>query len=213
MLGKYICCSFHLVVKPKSERQHFSYSVQWKGCFILDLSVFSQLASISFQLCLPCSPDFLIWWLFHSTCVVLKSWVLESTFPLEYFWSCLLQHFYFFSIWAMCNMRIWYKGNQNAGVSIHSSVIISVGFPLLVSLIHSLSCCRWEGMCGLKPAGAHCSLQNSSCLFFRLWWTEEVFTPPVLVSQTWDIHIFLMHSKWNVYTTNWSSQLLIGFFM
>lgn len=40
---------------------------------------------------------------------------------------------------------------------------------------------------------------------------SQVFTPPTLVSQTWDIHTFLLHSKRNVYTTSWSSQLLIGF--
>lgn len=67
-------------------------------------------------------------------------------------------------------------------------------------------------MCGLKPSGAHCSLENSSCVVFKLCWTEPgIYSPHADVSQTWDIHTFLMHSKRNVYTTSLSSQLLIGF--
>lgn len=49
--------------------------------------------------------------------------------------------------------------------------------------MHSLSGCWWEGMCGLKPAGAHCSLQNPSCLVFILWWTEPgIYSPHADVS-------------------------------
>lgn len=126
---------------------------------------------------------FFAWWLFHIMCVVLKSWVLESAFPLEYFLFLSLAAFFFFSIWEMSNIRIWYKGNQNTGISIHSSITIPVGFPLRVSLIHSLSRCWWEGMCGLKSAGAHCSLQNSSCLVFILCWTEPgIYSPHTDVS-------------------------------
>lgn len=72
---------------------------------------------------------------------------------------------------------------------------------------------QWE-IHGLKPSQTHCSLQNyfaSYLVFIPCLSLNHKFTPSMLV---WlplgNIHALSMNSGRNIYSTSWSTQLLIG---
>lgn len=112
--------------------------------------------------------------------------------------------------WYFCFSRYkMYQNNntnvsytqQNIAIAIYGSTTIPVGFPLPVYKVLAITTLgipiRQEGIHGLMPAQAHCSLQNTfaSCLVFvPCVGLSHVFTLPLLVWLTQgDIYTLLMN--------------------
>lgn len=99
-----------------------------------------------------------------------------------------------------------------ACASVNTNVIpITVLYNMLTVTTLGVLRCQ-EGICGLKPAQACCSPQNSfaNCSVLALYiGLSQVYTPPMLV---WliqrDSHTLLMKSRRNTHTTSWSTQLV-----
>lgn len=114
-----------------------------------------------------------------------------------------------------CKLHLAKYSNCNIEFS-HSTNMIPITDlcnMLSITMLGLLS--HQQNICGLEPGQAHCTPQNSvaSCLIFIFCvGMGHIFTPPMLI---WDrhFHTVLTNSGRIIYTTSWSTQLLIAVYL
>lgn len=128
--------------------------------------------------------------------------------------------------WKICDvtqnsdLEEWY-GNVLKSLCKHKIAIANTFgslYNLCVLIVMTLCIhSHWGGIHGLKTAQAHCSLQNYfdiSLVFISVLGWAMYSLPPGLVWQTQGgFHTLLMNSGGKMYTTSWSTKLLVAVYL